>query len=369
MQPTDITCGSVVLQPWAERDIEALVAGRNDPEVVRWTGSPFPYTREHAERYVREETPQWWSEGSAATWAVHDATTGAVLGAVALHGIKDGEGEIAYYTHPEGRGRGTTTEAVAAVCRWAFGVLELQRIGWAASVGNWASRAVAQKNGFTFEGTSRLAYNQRGTRVDDWLGSLLATDPMVDTRPLPRRVELSDGVVTLRRWRPEDAPDVTRACDDPLMARWLPLPTPYTAQDGVDYVDGFTARLWADGRAAELAVTDAVTGELLGACGLKLGGREQGFGEVGYWTAPWARGRGVAGRAAAVIAHWGLTGLGLSRVELLAEVGNEASQRAAESGGFVREGVLRSARRDRHGTPHDVVVFSRTAADAAAPPT
>ena len=91
MQPTDITCGAVVLQPWTEQDVDALVAGRNDPEVVRWTGSPFPYTREHAERYIGEETPQWWAEGSAATWAVRDATTGAVLGAAALHGIKDGE--------------------------------------------------------------------------------------------------------------------------------------------------------------------------------------------------------------------------------------------------------------------------------------
>jgi RimJ/RimL family protein N-acetyltransferase len=365
MQPTDITCGAVVLQPWAERDIEALLEGRNDPLVVRWTGSPFPYTREHAEKYVLEDTPSWWEEGSAATWAVHDATTGAVLGAVALHGIKEGEGEIAYYTHPEGRGRGTTTEAVAAVCRWAFGVLGLERIGWAASVGNWGSRAVAQKVGFTFEGSSRLAYDQRGTRVDDWVGSLLATDPLEDTRPLPPRVSLSDGVVTLRRWRSEDAPDVTRACDDPLMARWLPLPTPYTAEDGVHYVDVSTATSWADGRAAELAVTDAATDELLGACGLKLGARALGVGEVGYWTAPWARGRGVAGRAAAVIAQWGLTTLGLSRVELLAAVGNEASQRAAERAGYVREGVLRSARRDRHGTPHDFVCFSRTGADGA----
>ena len=59
--------------------------------------------------------------------------------------------------------------------------------------------------------------------------------------------------------------------------------------------------------------------------------------------------------------RWGLDDLGLSRVELLAEVGNTASQRVAEKAGFTREGVLRSARRDRHGTPHDFVVFSSVA--------
>lgn len=361
MEPTDITCGTLVLQPWAERDIDALLVGRNDPEVVRWTGSPFPYTREHAERYVLEETPQWWAEGSAATWAVHDAVTGTVLGAVALHRIKDGEAEIAYYTHAEGRGRGGTTEAVAAVCRWGFGALGLERIGWAASIGNWASRAVAQKVGFTVEGSSRKAYNQRGTRVDDWIGSLLATDPMTDTRPLPPQVDVTDGVVTLRRWRPEDAEDVARACDDPWTARWLPVPSPYTLDDGRAFVSGFTAQAWADGRAAELAVTDAATGGLLGAAGLKL--PLPGVGEIGYWTAPWARGRGVAVRAAVAQSRWGFEALGLDRVELLAEVDNLASQRVAEKAGFTREGVLRQARRDRHGTPRDIVLFSLLSAD------
>jgi RimJ/RimL family protein N-acetyltransferase len=362
MQPTDITCGTLVLQPWTPEDADAVLAGRQDPEVVRWTGGPHPYTREDATRYVCEETPQWWEEGSAATWAVREATSGQVLGAVALHHIQQGEAEVAYWTAPAARGRGSTTEAVAAACRWGFGALGLERIAWACAVGNWGSRAVAQKVGFTVEGMARKAFWQRGVRVDDWVGSLLSTDPMTDTRPLPSSVDLTDGVVRLRRWRPGDAGDVARACDDPVTARWLPVPSPYTPEDGRWYVEELTAHAWADGRAAELAVTDAGTGDLLGAAGIKLPLRSEGLGEVGYWTAPWARGRGVAGRAAALLAQWGLADLGLDRVELLADVDNVASQRAAEKAGYTREGVLRRARRDRHGTPRDFVVLSRVSA-------
>jgi len=217
------------------------------------------------------------------------------------------------------------------------------------------------------EGMARKGFCQRGTRVDDWLGSLLSTDPMTDTRPLPSRLDLTDGVVRLRRWRPEDAGDVARACDDPLTAEWLPVPSPYRLEDGRSYVEEFTAHMWADGTAAETAVVDAASGELLGAMGLKLPNRRMGFGEIGYWTAPWARGRGVAARGAALLTAWGFEALGLHRVELFADTGNARSVRVAEKAGFTREGVLRKARLDRHGDAFDAVVFSRVRADPSAP--
>ena len=172
-------------------------------------------------------------------------------------------------------------------------------------------------------------------------------------------MQLTDEMVTLRRWRSADAADVTRACEDPLTARWLPVPSPYTLADGAAYVDQLTAANWATGRAAELAVTDAGTGELLGAAGLSLPQRAAGVAEVGYWTAPWCRGRGVAGRAAALLADWGLAELGLARIELLADVDYPASHRVAEKGGFAREGLARRRVQDRTGNPRDMVVFSR----------
>ncbi len=73
-------------------------------------------------------------------------------------------------------------------------------------------------------------------------------------------------------------------------------------------------------------------------------------GEIGYWS----RDRGLAWeRAARLLSTWALTGLGLERLELLANPENVASQRLAEGAGFTREGLLRLYRR-RHGVREDL---------------
>ena len=68
------------------------------------------------------------------------------------------------------------SSAARTVCDWAFDSLGLTRVIWRAQVGNDASRRVAEKVGFTFEGTQRLGLDYRGTRLDAWIASLLAGD-------------------------------------------------------------------------------------------------------------------------------------------------------------------------------------------------
>lgn len=361
MEPAQIRTERLLLRPWQPADADAVFEACSDPLVQQWTsgGLPSPYTLDSARQYVEVLSPAAWAAGTAYAFAITDARSGSVLGNVALRltGLHD-NWDVGYWSAPTGRGTGAITEGLAALCRWGFAELGVQRVEWYAQVGNWASRRVAEKAGFTIEATLRSGLPTPEGRTDCWVGARLPGDPETDTRRLPAYRPLTDGVVTLRPWRHEDAPDVMRACNDPLTARFLPVPSPYTLQDGEFYVDHLVPEHWADGVAANVAVTDTASGELLGAVGLKLELRDYAVGEVGYWTAPWARRRGAAGRAAALHAQWGLDALGLNRIELLADVENLASQRAAEKGGFTREGVLRRARPDRTGEARDMVLYA-----------
>jgi RimJ/RimL family protein N-acetyltransferase len=342
MDPVEITAGRLHLRPWQPGDAGALLAAWEDEDVRRWRTVPDRVSADTAREYVERTAAARWADGSRLSFAVCDSASGQVLGEVALRTAGEpGVWHLGYWTLPAARGAGVASAAVGALCRWAFAAAGAARVQWLAEAGNWGSRRVAEKAGFTVEGTLRSGGEAGGRRVDCWIGGRLPDDADRDTGAFPSYRGVSDGVVSLRRWRESDAAEVARACADAETARWLPVPVPYREVDGLAYVGGVVPTEWFAGTVANVAVVDAADGALLGAAGLT---RRSGIGEVGYWTAPWARGRGVATRAALLHARWGMQELGLPRVELLADVDNAASQRVAEKAGFVREGVLRSVR-------------------------
>ncbi|MEV0727743.1 GNAT family N-acetyltransferase [Polymorphospora sp. NPDC050346] len=152
---------------------------------------------------------------------------------------------------------------------------------------------------------------------------------------------ITEAGLTLRPWHPDDADAVLRACQDPAISRWTTVPSPYLPEHAVGFVAEHAPAGWAAGTRAPFAVCDAATGELLGSCGLVSLDRAGGQGEIGYWTAPWARGRGVAVRATRIVARWAFESVGLRRLVWRAEVGNHTSRLVALRAGFTMEGILR----------------------------
>jgi RimJ/RimL family protein N-acetyltransferase len=185
LEPVEISAGALHLRPWRPDDAGAVFTACQDPEIQLFTSVPSPYSMADAEAFVGQISQLGWTTGTAAHLAVVDATTGGLLGSVGLHDLRDrdslpghapgGSGEVGYWCAAPARGRGVTTAAVLALCRWGFGALELRVIRWLAMAGNEPSRRVALRAGFTLErDPRRLPHPRTGQPFDFWAGRLLA---------------------------------------------------------------------------------------------------------------------------------------------------------------------------------------------------
>ncbi|MEW1779211.1 GNAT family N-acetyltransferase [Streptomyces sp. NPDC086777] len=175
MEPVTLTTPRLLLRAVGPQDTDAVYAAVQDPEIQRWTTIPSPYLAEHARSFTEQMVPDGWSEGSMFTFGVF-LPTGGLAGMLALTMRSLGTAEVGYWTAKEHRGHGYTTEATLAAARWAFTRMAIDRVEWRAEVGNHASRVVAERAGFTVEGTLRSSLNNKGVRRDCWVGSLLPSD-------------------------------------------------------------------------------------------------------------------------------------------------------------------------------------------------
>ncbi|MFD4505102.1 GNAT family N-acetyltransferase [Streptomyces sp. NPDC058457] len=175
MEPVTLTTPRLLLRAVGPQDSDAVYAAVQDPDIQRWTTIPSPYLAEHARGFTEQMVPDGWSEGSMFTFGVF-LPTGELAGMLALTMRSLGTAEVGFWTAKEHRGHGYTTEATLAAARWAFTRMAIDRVEWRAEVGNHASRAVAERAGFTVEGTLRSSLNNKGVRRDCWVGSLLPSD-------------------------------------------------------------------------------------------------------------------------------------------------------------------------------------------------
>jgi RimJ/RimL family protein N-acetyltransferase len=173
--------------------------------------------------------------------------------------------------------------------------------------------------------------------------------------PLSVPASMNDGVIAIRRWSNSDLAELVRLLEDPEIARWTGIPAPYTRKEAKLFFKT-NARQEAMGLGTDSAIVDVSAGDLLGGVGLKLH-TSHATAEVGYWVAAHARRHGIATRAVRLMAQWAFDDLEVKRLELLTNVGNEASEGVALKSGFRREGVLRSLRIIK-GERVDLTMFS-----------
>ncbi len=161
----------------------------------------------------------------------------------------------------------------------------------------------------------------------------------------------------LRPFVDADIPRVVETCSDQTTRHWLNgMPHPYVEATARGYLNDCVWQA-ATGAKATWAVADRETDVLLGHVAVMdmLGINATG-GEIGYWTHPDARGRGVMTEAVrAVVAHaFDPSGLDRARLTLYAAAGNPASNAVAVAAGFRLFGTQTAAELLGDGTFDDL---------------
>ena len=154
----------------------------------------------------------------------------------------------------------------------------------------------------------------------------------------------------------DDLDRITEICQDVDIQEWTFVPRNYQRSDAEFFVEQVVAKGWSEGRELTWAIREADAGapaHLVGMLGITLSGPEGArTGEVGYWLAAAARGRGTMTRAVAALIDMAFDPNGTLALSALrwrcdihetshGPVPNWASWKVAWSLGFQREGRVR----------------------------
>ncbi|MCU0865104.1 MAG: GNAT family N-acetyltransferase [Planctomycetes bacterium] len=167
----------------------------------------------------------------------------------------------------------------------------------------------------------------------------------------PPSAVLLDDFVCVRPWRPDDAEALHRVAEESLrtVSPWISWLDPIRSLADSQRWIADSGELWSAASQYRFGIFDAEDPHhLLGGIGLNHLNPTHRIANLGYWVRTSTVGRGIATRASLLVARFGLTELGLGRIEIITATDNAASHRVAEKVGAVFEGVQRNRLR-MHG--------------------
>ncbi|KAA1420576.1 GNAT family N-acetyltransferase [Mumia zhuanghuii] len=360
-----LTDGRVSLRPHRLDDVDDLVVQCRDIVTLRWTTIPLGYDIAMGTGFVTEMVPDGWRDGTEHAFAVQAQGPDGrprYAGTVTLRDAGMSRAEVGFVAHPAFRGQGVMEAALRLLLDHGFDTLGLQTVIWWADQGNWASRKLAWRCGFTFGGTVRHWLVERGVYRDGWVGTLYrdsAREPQTLWWSLPN---LRGERVSARPLDVTDDVRVVEGGNDGAVQRWMPsFPSPYALSDAETFRLS-TLDAAADGTSFAWALVDSVTDVLLGAVGVPH--RSDVGVEIGYWLHPDARGHGYARDALELMVEHAFTprdlgGLGALRAYVRIDEGNQASLDVALACGFEVVGRERAGTVRRDGTFADMLQLDR----------
>ncbi len=172
---------------------------------------------------------------------------------------------------------------------------------------------------------------------------------------------LTYGLVTLRPSSDSDIDAIFQACQDPLIPAFTTVPANYTIDHAIDFVRSDPFSL-AERRELRFIVDygNGSDKKFAGVISLHTINIKNHTAEVGYWMEKSMRGKGIATTSVSMITDFGFITIGFRRIDGLADVDNEASQKVLMKAGFEKEGILRNKVTREDGRQIDMALFATT---------
>jgi RimJ/RimL family protein N-acetyltransferase len=167
----------LLLRPWRPSDAAALLAACQDADIARWAGMAQPFMAADADAFI-EAADEMWRDGTGAPFAIVEAGSDRLLGAVTRFGPDGHHATFGCWVVPEARGRGIGTRALRLLAEWTFATTAVLRLHVFIIVGNEVSERMVERAGFQREGLLR-AWDilDDGTPVDCVVYARVRGDP------------------------------------------------------------------------------------------------------------------------------------------------------------------------------------------------
>jgi RimJ/RimL family protein N-acetyltransferase len=142
-------------------------------DTLLWDG---PGSLEEFQKALAERAGQA-ARGEIHNFTIIEAATVRPIGSASIR--PDGQhfrADMGLWIGKPFQGRGYGTQVVRRLIEYGFERLRLEKIDADVFVGNWASRRIFEKNGFSLEGTIRKAVRKYGRAVDEWVLGITRQD-------------------------------------------------------------------------------------------------------------------------------------------------------------------------------------------------
>ena len=179
---------------------------------------------------------------------------------------------------------------------------------------------------------------------------------------------IQNGQFTLRPLSAADIDAIYQSCQDPLIPKFTTVPSSYTMEMAISFVNEKTPLLFEERKAIHWVLTTnqdvcpaapKVNGEtFIGPFSIHGIEEHNHIGEIGYWLNKDARGNGYGSIGCKMVTNYAFETIGFRRLAGIVDHDNDASKKVLLRAGYLHEGLMKSRVTRADGAQIDMDLFA-----------